>query len=62
MSAPDCPRGCTSWDDCDEPGEACSATNAPGEYDDARGERFGFGVCATGACIEPCGEHGGCKR
>lgn len=25
-------------------------------------ERFGAGVCATGMCIEPCGENGGCIR
>ncbi len=58
MSAPECPRGCTSWEDCDEP-EECSATSAPNPYP---GERFGAGVCATGACIEPCGDHGGCSR
>lgn len=26
------------------------------------GERFGFGVCATGRCDEPCGPNGGCMR
>lgn len=54
---PDCPRGCESWEECDEPQE-CSARNLPNEL----GERFGFGVCITGACIEPCGDYGGCKR
>lgn len=23
-------------------------------------ERYGFGVCARGTCIEPCGPNGGC--
>lgn len=31
------------------------------EPDEAR-ERFGFGVCVTGMCIEPCGPNGGCIR
>lgn len=31
--------------------------------DEARdGERFGFGVCVRGNCVEPCGDFGGCKR
>jgi hypothetical protein len=30
--------------------------------EDAHGERFGFGVCRSGRCVEPCGDHGGCKR
>jgi hypothetical protein len=33
------------------------------EFEEASsGERFGFGVCATGRCVEPCGENGGCAR
>lgn len=24
------------------------------------GERFGFGVCVRGTCVEPCGPEGGC--
>jgi hypothetical protein len=32
------------------------------DYDDGDpGERFGFGVCARGTCIEPCGPNGGCN-
>lgn len=58
MPAPRCPRGCASWDGCDEPGPDCSATNRP----DETGERFGVSVCSRGDCIEPCGDYGGCKR
>ncbi len=25
-------------------------------------ERYGAGVCVTGACVEPCGRDGGCSR
>ncbi len=25
-------------------------------------ERFGFNVCRTGVCDEPCGDDGGCRR
>jgi hypothetical protein len=28
----------------------------------APGERFGFGVCSRGTCVEPCGPNGGCVR
>ena len=30
--------------------------------EDTGDERFGAGICVTGRCVEPCGEHGGCKR
>lgn len=30
--------------------------------DEARGERFGYGSCVRGDCVEPCGDYGGCKR
>lgn len=53
-AAVDCPRGCGTLARCDEP-EECSARRP-------RGERFGAGVCRTGACVEPCGPNGGCSR
>ena len=37
----------------------------PSEYmdeDAVPGERFGFGVCRRGTCVEPCGPNGGCVR
>lgn len=51
----DCPRGCGTLENCDEPGPDCSVAPA------AAGERFGAGVC-SGACAEPCGPNGGCVR
>jgi hypothetical protein len=32
------------------------------EDERAAAERYGFGVCVTGTCFEPCGDFGGCKR
>ena len=32
------------------------------EDEEMSGERYGFGVCRRGNCIEPCGDFGGCKR
>jgi hypothetical protein len=57
----DCSRGCGTVANCDEP-EECSARLAPGQRFGAGRERFGAGVCMTGACVEPCGDHGGCAR
>jgi hypothetical protein len=36
-------------------------SRADEHQDDCR-ERHGFGVCARGTCVEPCGPNGGCIR
>jgi len=45
---------------------ALSGAHAPAIEDDEEHfdprERYGFGSCGRGTCVEPCGPNGGCVR